>query len=396
MAISQERVGYETPDTDTADEGHPLPPETETLLRWLDESNLVYTYDLTRERSRRFDNSDKEYEMVKKKAGFEDLHERYDPVTSSWRSSQRTVARSWAKFEYPINARGDIKCSANFQAFQAPDGSGRLRHYSETEAWRCVGGNVVFNNSDCWSRGFAHCTPPRSFDLPDDVTYRTYSRTRLRRILDLLDADTDHFGVLDIIEANDDLNTEAWPLETGETLIFFDDHTARSGSTRCVFKLDEEESLSVDTPEQALDYLLPVRAAAAMAREGYDVIGAHESDDDPRVPGDVIVRQGEWFFVPTDGEFEPEAVLSDEWAEEFLGNHNPRDFGVSEVSEATGSWAATDPENLRFYARGNVRHPRDHQYAYLGEWWSEAVTHDRDVLVVDDIETNTGRRLGFD
>jgi hypothetical protein len=90
----------------------------------------------------------------------------YEPTRKAI-GSQQEVADWWASGRLPTHMdKGNRVLLAsgtrNFRGYQYPSGYGKLKHYRTIEAIRTVGGLVV-SNTECYARGWAHCsTPSRS------------------------------------------------------------------------------------------------------------------------------------------------------------------------------------------------------------------------------------------
>lgn len=102
----------------------------------------------------------------------------YEETTRAKHDSQRDVTRAWCDGKLPTHNTNGEACvlysSRNFKGYQYPDGSGKLKHYSTTEAIRTRNG-LVINNLECWSKGWARCSPParsnRDHSLPLTTLY---------------------------------------------------------------------------------------------------------------------------------------------------------------------------------------------------------------------------------
>lgn len=193
------------------------------------------------------------------------------------------------------------------------------------------------------------------------------------------------------------------------------DSTAHRGEEMFGFvPYDGEDGIPAPSAEDALSLLRPNRAAAADER----------SD---------VVRQGEWFLVPTrndaDGTVQKPGVSSRPYGGSPLDSHVPRDWRTVVADETfvskfdgyaryeapvTTDWTPQDVldyvhenlpedaeareqvfEDLREMAggvqvRGTVRHrDNDHEIVQTDDW-CEATTHDWDVMTVEDSSTTWG------
>lgn len=349
--------------------------------------------------------------------------------------------------------------SANFYGVQEPDGTGTLWHYRTREAWRTHSGLIV-SNQQCWSSGFAHCSVPEDYEAslpysalvsldkdpyevqrvigqPDTVTYEHSDRTHTVR------------------RARNSIAV----FEDGSAVAIGRDYTATTTELHFVFELEEDElqrfeevydSPDSDDVEAFIEgTLMPDEVASAST--GCDIVGAHEytrsrlSDEEQDahteaggslsrsqsktygthdmlnlqnfradLQGEVIVRQGEWFFIPRpDVEDVPEAgtrhassALGSHRAQRFHGARAPlptecpecgsQPIEVGEDGEVSCGDCGADIEPTIF-VRGLVSHSRnEHNQIHLGETWHEAVTHGRDVLTYDENPGNGGGGGGWD
>lgn len=93
----------------------------------------------------------------------------YEP-TSKAVGSQQWVANEWARMKLPTHEKYGDAChlmsgTRNFIGKQYRDGSGKLVHYSTTEAVRTLSGFVV-SNTECYAKGWAHCSTPSTTIIP--------------------------------------------------------------------------------------------------------------------------------------------------------------------------------------------------------------------------------------
>lgn len=76
--------------------------------------------------------------------------------------TQQWVADNWAQMKLPLHTNGVLRTSSrNFKGYQNPDGSGRLKHYRTIEGIRTKS-ELVISNTECYARGFAHCSMPQA------------------------------------------------------------------------------------------------------------------------------------------------------------------------------------------------------------------------------------------
>lgn len=413
MSVERERAAEVrldgTDDPDEPKRPFALSPDVRALCEWLHDSNYVATSRRVGKRRRRERYKSTGYAAdtdTRRVHEFHDISPEYEPASRASCRSQQDVTRRWVAMEYPVtNVDSDgvatLYSSDNFRARQHPDGRGVLLHYGETEAWRTRSG-LVFNNNDCWSRGFAHCSPPRG----DDNDY-SMSRGTLRNVFREVDVPghVDEFDIMDVTEEREEFETDhgfmrtrsvvrLLHLSTGHGVVFFNDDTARPGrgAERIVFALSPDEKQSLREPSDALDFLKPDEVLAAEAN-GYDIVDAAETNDDPRIGGEAIVRQGEWFLIPLDSDHEPDARLDPEtWSDTFLGSHVPRDLGLDDADPFSGV------EEARPLVQGHLKHERsEHHFAYVGENWHAAYESPRDdVAQLDDLESSSDARVGYD
>ena len=97
----------------------------------------------------------------------------YEETARAKYDAQRDVTRAWCDGKLPTHNTSGMACvlysSNNFKGYQYPDGHGKLKHYRTIEAIRTRNG-LVINNTECWSKGWARCSPPttsdRDYSLP--------------------------------------------------------------------------------------------------------------------------------------------------------------------------------------------------------------------------------------
>lgn len=350
--------------------------------------------------------------------------------------------------------------SNNFYGIQEADGSGVLMHYTTREAIRLVDGTII-SNEQCWSAGFAHCTTPADtkFSVPFDA------------VENFLDDEDTVFDIVDVWGQGDEKENSF----TGET--YYDKSTTNSvviidgenhrygvflgrdqsiinGNRNFAFRLNETELTEMESMEVEEIPNFSLRPPAVQASElrvvdsreytkSYDYsdnewLEAHkeaggkttmvERRREKRemnmqqyradLQGNVIVRHGEWFFIPQP-DMEPEDVgnhyaseqLDSHRAERFhgarsplpeecscgassfeIGYSSPR-FGSEYADDITCTECGNDIER-RIYVHGQIRHTdNDHNAVNLGDTWHRAVQHNREVMVYDDNPV-AGRRGG--
>lgn len=225
----------------------------------------------------------------------------------------------------------------NFSAYQYADGSGEIEHYSTTEAIRTRSGHII-SNSQCFSQGRAHCSTPSDtrWNLP---------LTGLQEVLD-----GDELSVYDIeevlydeesiyISGDYDSETGEWDysdadvrrsgaaseatkvavLRDGSGLAIVHDSTASNYHEQTVvFRLEPDMVDSLRRAEDVVETLLkPMEVSEYEAQHDQTVVPADEFQfsngasgyyDAERL-GDVVVRQGEWYFIPAPEGFEPDGAI---------------------------------------------------------------------------------------
>lgn len=211
----------------------------------------------------------------------------------------------------------DSNSTINYEAVQAPDGRGVIRHYSTIAAVRTRTGLVLTSEQD-WGTGFARMTQPDGdYHLPLTGVNNVLSGhpETLYDIVDVTVADPgDHDYWSDRIALR--RSTTRLDLASGAAVIVLYDSTANDPDERkCGFYLDPEEAATYEGIEGALDALRPIDVKQALDR-GVEMVpaneyaenGAHGFYDDSLL-GDVIIRQGEWYLIPMDEGWMPNAPV---------------------------------------------------------------------------------------
>ncbi len=325
----------------------------------------------------------------------------------------------------------------NFRGIQRPNGSGRLVHYDTTAAIRTKNG-LIINNQQNWATGFAHQTEPRAWE-------RDYVLP-LDGIEDLTESGESLYDIVDVLADNESIK-ENWSgkkyrhiptdepklvlLASGDAICIGRDSTASDYNQSFFgFRVEADELASFRTVAEVIELLKP-DFVAAMEQRGLEIY-----ERDGKTDGNRIVRQGEWFLVPVEDDFDDsnlriEKVLADAYrkrktttwedgerkteyvrrlnrtfTDSDLGSHIPRDKATelpTECGECGGSSFEMDEQGQvdcddcghqfsTIYVRGTFRHIRgEHGIVNLGEKWHKAVTHDRDVMVFD---TSAGTGTG--
>ena len=349
----------------------------------------------------------------------------------------------------PDEARG---FNTNFYAVQNPDGSGTLWHYTTRECIRLEDGTVI-NNQQCWSTGFAHCS------VPDDVDYNIplsaveehlNSEDGVRHINGVLGQPESYQretydGEIETVTSNRAKNSIVIIAGEKETYGIYlgRDPSIINGESNFSFRLTKDQVQDCDSPSDALDLLTPnaveksdmeVVDSAEFTKsrlseeelEAHTNCGGHTSESNSSwrdhqinrqqyradLQGKVIVRHGEFFFIPRPDLDEVHEQGTSE-AAEFMGNHRAMrfhgarmplptecencgesdiDLGEHDDTETRCNSCGEEIERSVF-TRGQISHAtNDHNSVNLGETWHEVVRHDADVMLYDDnpVEGNGG------
>ena len=378
--------------------------------------------------------------------------------------SQAACMAAWEDNQFPThNVEYDrehgivahLYSSENFNAYAHASGTGHVEHYATLAAIRTRAG-TVFNNSQDYGNGFATLT--RASDAEATVPLDTITASGI--LPDGLDLyDVREFAASHKLATRFD--GELWErtdkpelltLSDGSGLVIVSDPSAKNtDENTAMFRVSAAEIDTADTVADLEDLLVPT----AVKESGLDVVPTnqmvptsqygrraeyHTSRYDDR--GDVVQRQGEWFFVPVDGlphatmcdgrhnlprecpecggssfDVEPRHATCNGCGHLFvttesadhdrvMGNHRPTTFveppGNSTPAPSPSAPTATatdggerdDERGIAGYVRGTVRHTAEHFMARLGDVWHMAVTHGRDVVVVDTSTPTHGRGRG--
>lgn len=369
---------------------------------------------------------------------------------------------SWSRRRngnHEFSSTGAKGTRCNFYGVQHDDGSGTLWHYSTREAIRTADGDVI-SNQQCWSAGFAHCSKPDyDYEVPLDA------------VEEHLDADDTVFDIKGVIgqpsvhtyyyEYSEELRTRE-RVTARNSVVVIDgadgdygiyvgrDSSIINGENYFTFRLSAEDVADLNEASDALDLLLP----DAVNQSGMEVVDSSEycktrldaaeleahkeaggnttkverswRDDYEAnlqhfradLQGNVIVRHGEFFFIPRP-DADPAEHRCREASEE-LGNHQPERFHgarkplPTECAEC-GSTSFEEIESDNYntanhwecengheqdgttYVHGQIRHTsNDHNSVNLGDVWHEVVSHDRDVRTYDRNPGNGGGGGGWD
>jgi len=378
-------------------------------------------------------------------------------------SSQADCMTAWEEQKFPThNLQHDAThgvmavsySSENFRAYAHADGTGHVMHYDTLAAIRTRNGTVVNNQQD-HATGFARVT--RADDAAGRIPLSTIQDSGvLPDELDIYDITGVHTAQKLREDDRGGYTTEAWRIDypkliglsDGSGLIQVKDPSAKNyDENTALFHASAEEIQACDTVAELETLLIP----NAVKQDGREIVTTdqmvpesqygrrakyHDSRYEDR--GEVIQRQGEWFFIPCDGDDGPNATISDQLPRECancgatqfdvtddettckqcgyrhiksgngrnrttpLGNHHPTTYVGPQTPETTNALAtdggeAPNDENdapsdvEAGYVKGTVRHTDDHYMARLGSTWHKAVTRDRDVVVVDTSTPNYGR-----
>lgn len=365
----------------------------------------------------------------------------YSGTPGNRRTTRRGVfgSSSSNNSDTPWSTSGARGTECNFYGVQRPDGTGTLWHYSTREAIRTKE-NVVISNQQCWSSGFAHCSKPDyDYSVPFDAVSNHF---------DSGDTVFDICGVLGQPEttASYSNHSESFRVSTSKnarnSVVLVDgsdnsygiyigrDGSIINGESHFSFRLSIEEVQELESPSDALDMLTP----SEVSESSLDVVGSHifaktyldeseleahkeaggnvrKSDSYYRdrmlnrqhfradLQGNVIVRHGEFFFIPMP-DADPEEVGTS-YAANKMGSHRAmRHHGArSELPESCECGGKFHVENdgdtychdcgndikRPIYVRGQIVHSsNDHNAINLGETWHLAVKHDVDVRTYDD------------
>lgn len=356
-------------------------------------------------------------------------HERYTASKRKAYGSQQEVADAWAEGNYPTHNDGVLYSSGNFEGIQYNDGRGELRHYRTREAIRTKNG-LILSNTQCWSAGFAHCSTPKNTDGRVPLTEVERYLDREHTVYDITRVETAQGRTVVEIDGG------AYGVALGR------DSTITNGPSNYSFKLTAEE-IKVIKPTMIDDLLLPdevaqsskavvdsreytkTRLSEAEAQR-HEACGGKLSESRSawnrgenminrqhyraNLQGANIVRQGEWFFIPT-YKFDLPFTAGDRLPKECANcgatrfNVNPDGTtckecghmhvdGFGDVDRRLGDHRPREAAYVggETYVRGTVRHSNnDHHMIHLGETWHKAVTHDREVQV---FSTRQGRGFG--
>jgi hypothetical protein len=373
-------------------------------------------------------------------------HERYIPVNRLAYDSQDQVALAWSLGFYPATktsksedrfgrttttTRNDLYSSENFTGRQNADGSGELMHYSTREAIRTQSG-LIIDNVQCWSAGFARCsTPPSSmidYRLPLSAIENMASDQGKRVELTELTEDQ----IIDYESSREFL------IDFGDFAIMVaEDSSAINHGSRFACFITKDQLGSITRVQGVKERILKPDEVKQAERDGFMIMDSNgftktrfrnpgdevvELEDLtfhtesyngseiyhnrkaylPSLQGECIVRQGEYFFIPTElpdnaGDFCTEDIKldDDDRGIELDGSFYeiPRRRSLPSI---LGSHNASEMKitlDGKLYVRGQVKHDtNDHNMIHLGETWHRVVTHGIPSLSVETGPRNRGTR----
>lgn len=293
-----------------------------------------------------------------------EIPDEYVPVRKARYGSQRQVTQAFIKGKFPThnvsesNEKyvGRLYSSDNFQATVRDDGSGLIRHYRTIETVRTKTGLIIVN-SQCWSGGFAHCSPP-SFSKRDGTL-------PLTDLINVIDNPIEN--IVRVKSASDRRHPTVAKYEDGSGVAVLRDGTSKNYGEEVVFKLTKDEMRDLENVSEVDEIIKPASVKRVEDRKD-------------------VVRQGEWWFIPRPQvSFSKDRVVKalkqirnddgelKKWSREddHLGNHVPRDKVIM--------------DDGRMFVRGTVRHLQDdHDMINLGETWHKALKQrDKEVHIAE-------------
>ena len=352
-------------------------------------------------------------------------HPRYKPTSRACYDCQAKVARKWAEGWYPTHTDGRLYSSDNFRGQQHPDGAGTLWHCRTREAIRTKSG-LIINNSQCWSRGFAHCSPAPGADhrLPlsaievhterGTVMNRRRKGANAYRITDIKSEKDPRSGahgrwhVVFIgghegaVGVGHDRSSRGGGQFTVDLPPFVAEYAGKVGPRKAIIQYLRPDAVSaavqgtsgptgeafpgglpvVSSDEYRKYNLTGEEAEAHRKAGGKTSVREYRYRSDRTVnyqmfradlQGQSIVRQGEYFFVPRPSVDPTELPGAEEthWA---MGSHKHERAAVE--TEA--------PFGTRLFIRGRVGHTRrDHHMIDLGDTWHEVFKSPTEVYQIN-------------
>lgn len=354
------------------------------------------------------------------------LDSRYEVVTMEPVSGYGPIVEAWAEMQYPLNVDADgqhgvIVGEGMRHARQFPDGSGVYESVAGGSLYAIRTADEVY----VWnSRAPTHDWPytareaqdrldPEEIAVPfgfvgavvseqtDAELHHPDSILAMGTEDNVVEGDVFMRGVV-TADLHDDGDNRGVLLEHADGIQAFIgyDSTAHGDGVFGFVPFDGKQGVRAPTARDALDLLRP---------EG--VLGNED-------------RQGEWFLVPADGDdaegtIQKPGVSERPYGASPLDNHVPRDWktvvsdsefvrrvmkAVDDPEETVVEWGDT-PEDIieriqwgrldmslqearelagGVLVRGSIRHRRNEHTMEVVEDWHQAVTHDQDVLTVDD------------
>lgn len=495
-------------DVDSTRQGLDFPAATPDLVTWLEDQPRFY--ETTKTYTVRYGSYPNRTRFQREQTHQVYVRPDYDISTRASYQSQQDVADAWEEMQFPVHnldagdahlytrssytegyeeiesglsasrweatdRRGRVEdgyrvvtdTTINYAAFQHPDGSGRIEHYDRLAAVRTRSGEVLCNSED-FAKGRALLTRPSgdtdsSWDR--STSYPTIPLTSLRQVLDgtartLYDITTvtSHETQRSCYSSRTVYVVHFQQDDDG--LLIGYDETAKSGYERTFATwLDADELAQLRAEDDPMDLLKP-DIVAAYEQRGYDIMGS-QSYGNPyksRFEGESIVRQGEWFFVPMDEDFEPDAEItkhtsggaiyesrikdkeerikqlptecpecggtSFEWIDDvtctecdwskdperyeqvYVGSHGAFHYNTDQPMESHVPRDLAIEDDGSLYVRGTVRHADNDHHMVNFENWHLAVTHDRQGIVFNTKPPenpsgrsggrSTGRRVRYD
>jgi len=327
-------------------------------------------------------------------------HQRYNHTSKAVYNSQHDVASAWVNGQYPSeDMKGAVvrNSSSNFLGRQRADGSGVLRHYRTIEAIRTLNG-LIISNSQCWARGFAHCTTPPNTDYSAPLTSIRQELDSDHRLRDIVSVDVEGSDMIFHIDGAeyviyvgtdssilDTANQIMIRLESGNTALKPSEVTRKLLTPQEVSESDYDvvasDEYTKSTFRDPTDEQVNVEGLEVRERYGTRY-GYNHKRYRPSMMGNSIIRHGEWFFIPRKDFSKSDYEDGGRTARKKLGNHHvQREDGIAMDSDG------------KIYVRGMITHANgDHNAVHLGDIWHLAVTHDREVSVLPDAAT-TRRRV---
>lgn len=380
----------------------------------------------------------------------------YDTTaTRQYHDTNGEALKAWLGFEFPVHAM-DSKGRALIRGSTArgeqfADGSGEFRTGGDEPllAVRTRSG-LLLRNEENSGRSWYRMQEDDELPLSSIAQLLSGGR-RLSRTADLRGITRIHHGTkqsLRVLELEDGSGAA---VARDPTMRSMYQHRNYGGGWRAGpiptgwfgFEVTAEELASFRTANDALDLLLPPEVSERLATGDYTLVEGAPSQYQVNPPKyswrrrtENIIRQGEWFFIPTESDFEPEGVITKplnggvltdslegvtridphygvpaervipiealgtpmlkdvETGELFTTERTIKSGYVADLAEFGG--VPLNPRDVmgnhvprdfvavnktEWYVRGTVRHVEgDHDVYNLRENWFRAVRHDREVM----------------